>query len=107
MRATGSNTWTLIGESPPGLEILAGVRGELRAIFDDHAHFLHLRDRLPIHVGRSEVEVALIEDPDLLVHDAAAPVPLAHLDRVDRDPVGKVRLQRIRLLLVAEEARAL
>src|SRR5262249_2128278 len=46
-------------ESPPGLEILAGVRGELRAIFDNHAHFLHLRDRLPIHVGRSEVEVAL------------------------------------------------
>src|SRR5262249_35916543 len=39
------------GESPPGLEISGGVRGELRAIFDGHAHLLHLRDRLPIHVG--------------------------------------------------------
>jgi hypothetical protein len=33
--------------------------------------FLHLRDRLPIHVGRSEVEVALIEDPDVHANDAS------------------------------------
>jgi hypothetical protein len=51
--------------------------------------------------------MALIEDPYLLVHHAAATIPVAHFDRVDRDLVGKLRPQGIGLLPAAGEARAL
>src|SRR6202044_3732620 len=67
--------WFERTEGPPGFEVLDGIGGEIGAVLDSPAHFLHLRDRLPIHVGGAKINMAAIEDPYLLVHDAAPAVP--------------------------------
>ena len=51
--------------------------------------------------------MARVEDPDLLVHDAAAAVPLAHINRVNRYAVRKLLAQRVGFLFLAGKARAL
>ena len=76
-------------EGPPRFEIFPDIGCKLGAIFDDDAHLFYLRDGFPVHIGGTDVEMAVVEDPDLLVHDTAAAVPGAHLDSVDEYAFGE------------------
>ena len=72
---------------PPGIEIAAEVGRQLGMVFQHDAQLFYLRQRPPIHVGRTEVELLLVKEPELLVHDPGA-IPRFHLYRTHEKGIG-------------------
>src|SRR5262249_935769 len=70
-----------------------GIGSQLGTIFDGDAQLFHLRERLPVHIGGTDVEMAGVEDPELLMHDGAAAVPGAHIDGADGYASGELMAQ--------------
>lgn len=67
---------------PVDSEDLGQIVDEARAVGDQHAELLHLRQRPPVHVRASDVNVLAVDDPEFRMQNTSAQQPL-HIDRPD------------------------
>ena len=86
-------------ERPVDLEYLGHVRGQARAVSHQHAQLLHLGEGAPVEVGRPDVEVFPVHQPELGVQHAR-PHQLVEVQAANLGPeLGQVLCVAIGLIL--------
>src|SRR5262249_24832820 len=102
----GSPPWLDPTELPPGIEVTRHGVGHRRALLGRPAERPYPRPRLPPVFRRGSVDVGAVEDPSLLVHDAAV-VPVAQVYPPDVHLRRELGPERLRLVVDRVEAGAL